>query len=157
MINGQKEIWFKVPTKANDSRRIIALSNCGRAMRKNGEIFVTSYTTKIKFNNKSHHVYRVILSFFKKPSEDDIMRQRINVDHITHTPKDMYINDVRNLRWCTQKENCNFNEAIYNLSNKKKTTTEFGALFLEKYGKPSENKKLYNRLHKHYKKYGVLL
>lgn len=157
MINGQKEIWFSVPTTARDSRRVIALSNCGRAMRKNGEIFETNYLTRIKFKDKSYHVYRLIIEYFKPKTEDDIIKNRNIVDHITHNPIGIGINDIRNLRWCTQRENCNFNEAIHNLSNKKKTTTEFGVLFLEKYGKPSENKKLYNRLHKHYKKYGVLL
>ena len=148
MINGQKEIWFKIPTKANDSRRIIALSNCGRAMRKNGEIFVTKYTTKVKFNNVSYHVYRLIIKFFKPKTEDDLMHQRDYVDHKTHEPKDMFLNDIRNLRWCTQYENCNFTEVRKKLQNKKKTTTEFGKWFIENFGKPSEHKALYNRLHK---------
>lgn len=157
MINEQKEIWFRVPTTANDSRRVIALSNCGRAMRKNGEIFVTKYRTSVKFNNKSYRAYRLIITYFKPKTEDDVIRNRDVIDHKTHNPKNMFINDIRNLRWCTQRENCNFEEIRKNLCNKKKPTTYFGEWFIKNYGKPSEHKALYNRLHKRFKARGELL
>lgn len=156
MINGQKEIWFSVPTTARDSRRVIALSNCGRAMRGNGEIFETNYLTRIKFNGKSYHVYRLIIEYFKPKTEDDMIKNRTIVDHITHNPIGIGINDIRNLRWCTQRENCNFEEIHTNLCDKKKPTTYFGKWFIENYGKPSEHKALYNRLHKRFKTTGEL-
>jgi hypothetical protein len=41
------------------------------------------------------------------------------IDHITHNPTEYNVNDVRNLRWCTQAENLNFDEARKNMSQSK--------------------------------------
>ena len=157
MINGQKEIWIKIDTKARTSKRIIALSNCGRAMRANGEIFVTKYNTSIWLNNKHNSVYRILAGLFLHKTEDDLLLQRNEIDHKSHSPNGMFINDVRNLRWCTHKENLNFSEAIKNNSEHSRGfKTEFGKAFYEKHGFGCENPELYNKLYNRYYRYGEL-
>ena len=60
--------------------------------------------------------YRIIAENFlitvKRPDQNQI-------DHITHNPTEYNVNDVRNLRWCTQAENLNFDEARKNMSQSK--------------------------------------
>ena len=48
-------------------------------------------------------------------TEEDIKLGRTVIDHITHSPVGMNINDVRNLRWCTGAENAGFPEARANV------------------------------------------
>lgn len=118
MINGQKEIWISTGNKSNNSSTIIAVSNCGRIMRKNGKIEIASCRLFLYVGEKRSRilVYRFLAKNFIAKTEDDILKQRDVIDHITHEPTNMYINDVRNLRWCTQKENCNFEETKAKLS-----------------------------------------
>ena len=122
MINEQKEIWISTGNKSNYRPTIIAVSNCGRIMRKNGKIEIASYRHDVYVGEKRSQmrVYRFLAHNFITKSEEDILKQRTVIDHITHTPDDMHINDVRNLRWCTQKENCNFKEAKLNYSKAQK-------------------------------------
>ena len=122
MINGQREIWISTGNKANSSVTIIAVSNCGRIMRKNGKIENASYGQQVFVGEKRLQmcVYSFLAKNFIKKSEDDILKQRTFIDHITHKPDNMYINDIRNLRWCTNKENCNFPEAKLNYSKIRK-------------------------------------
>lgn len=118
MINGQKEIWISTGNNANSRRNIIAVSNCGRIMRKNGKIEIASFRQKVSVGEKRSRMllYRFLANNFIAKTEEDILKQRNVIDHITHTPDCMYINDVRNLRWCTQRENCNFEEAKAKIS-----------------------------------------
>lgn len=122
MINGQREIWISTENKANYRSTIIAVSNCGRIMRRNGKIDIASYGQQVYVGEKRLQmcVYSFLAITFIVKTEEDILKQRTCIDHITHTPTNMYINDVRNLRWCTHKENCNFQEAILNKSKAKK-------------------------------------
>jgi hypothetical protein len=122
MINGQREIWISTGNKSNYRATIIAVSNCGRIMRKNGKIEIASYGQHVFVGEKrlQMRVYHFLANNFIVKTEDDILKQRNVIDHITHTPDNMHINDVRNLRWCTQKENCNFKEAKRNYSKAKK-------------------------------------
>ena len=159
MINGQTEIWKKVERKTTRKRynNIIAVSNRGRVMYANGEIKFSNYEQRILVNGKSIHIYHVFAELFVDKSEDDIMHDRNVVDHITHEPVNMNINDIRNLRWCTHKENYNF----YEIKNKQKTrhfstvSTSFGKKFIKKYGiVNADNKSLYNKLYYRYKTYG---
>lgn len=62
-------------------------------------------------------VYRLIAETFIKKTEEDIKLGRNMIDHITHKPDGMNINDVRNLRWCTKQENDTFPEAHENKRN----------------------------------------
>ncbi len=119
MINGQREIWISTGNKSNYSSTIIAVSNCGRIMRKNGKIEIASYRQRVHVRGIQMRVYHFLANNFIVKTEDDILHQRTVIDHITHTPDNMYINDVRNLRWCTHQENCNFQEAKLNKSNAK--------------------------------------
>ena len=161
MINGQNEIWKKIERKPKKKRQnnIIALSNCGRVMYANGEIKFSNYDQRILIKGKSEHIYHVFAELFINKSEDDIMHGRNMIDHITHEPTNMNINDIRNLRWCTRKENANFEE----VRNKQKLRphcstvfTSFGKQFVEKYGTVNnDNKSLYNKLYYRYKRYGV--
>jgi len=125
MINGQKEIWIKTGNNARTNKRIIAVSNCGRIMRANGKIEFTKYRQNLSINGKCVRIHRLLAEFFIPKTENDIMLCRDTVDHITHTPEGMNVNDVRNLRWCTQKENSNFTEAKINLAITKTTFSSF--------------------------------
>lgn len=157
MINGQKEIWIRIETKARTTKRIIALSNCGRAMRANGEIFITKYDTSIWLNNRHNKVYRILADIFLHKTENDKILHRNEIDHKSHNPNDMFINDIRNLRWCTHKENLNFPEAVKNNSEHSRGfKTEFGKAFYEKYGFGYENPELYQKLYNRYYRYGEL-
>lgn len=69
-----------------------------------------SKTNKVK-------VCRLMAETFIPKTEEDIRLGRNSVDHITHNPKEININDVRNLRWCTKIENDNFPEAHENKRN----------------------------------------
>lgn len=61
--------------------------------------------------NTRVRVSRLIAYYFIPKTEEDIRLGRDVIDHITHTPDGMNINDVRNLRWCTKHENDTFPEA----------------------------------------------
>ena len=128
MINGQREIWISTENKSERCSAIIAVSNCGRIMRKDGKIEIASCRQQVYVGEKRLQmlVYRFLATTFITKTEEDILKQRNFIDHITHTPTDMYINDVRNLRWCTNRENCNFPEAKLNQSkvNKGKKRSE---------------------------------
>ena len=107
MENLQDEEWIYIDHSVNHPRYITAISNRGRFLRNNGEIGVLS----LRAQARKYRVSRVIAENFlitvKRPDQ-------IIVDHITHKPDGMYVNDVLNLRWCTQKENLNFEEAVAN-------------------------------------------
>ncbi len=121
MINSQKEIWISTGNKSKYCCTIIAVSNCGRIMRKNGKIEIASLRQLVSVGEKRVRMYmhRFLANNFIAKTEDDIIKQRTLIDHITHTPDNMYVNDIRNLRWCTHQENCNFKEAILNRSKAK--------------------------------------
>ena len=157
MINGQKEIW--ISTGATNFNSIIAISNCGRLMRMNGKIEVIKYRQNITYYGEICRAYRILAEYFIRKTEDDKMLRRTEVDHKTHDPKNMNINDVRNLRWCTHKENNNFAECKLNQHNSayKHFHTKFGQLYWKTYGiAPTDNKKQYNRIHGYYKRHGYL-
>ncbi len=121
MINGQREIWISTGNKSNRCSTIIAVSNCGRIMRKNGKIEIARRGQIVFVGEKRLRmlVYHFLANNFIVKTEEDILKRRTFIDHITHTPTNMHINDIRNLRWCTQKENCNFKEAKLNRSKAK--------------------------------------
>lgn len=115
------EFWLTIDRANKDGgsqkRTIKAISNKGNLMRTSGKIEPLSYRKKVYFNGKCHRAYRLIADYFlvtvKRPDQTSI-------DHISHSPEGMNINDVRNLRWCNQKENCNFDEALENMSKASK-------------------------------------
>lgn len=151
MINRQKEIWISTNNSRNKNT-VIAISNCGRIMRKNGNIEFSYYKQQIRICGKLIFVYQFIANHFILKTENDLLKQRIYIDHITHLPVNMNINDVRNLRWCTNKENHNFKEARL---NKRKPKSEFGLKYNEHYGYGcTENKNQYAKERMWFMKYG---
>lgn len=153
MINGQKEIWVKT----GNAKGYIAISNCGRLMDKNGVISFSRLRQKIHFNGKQLFVHRIIISLFLNKTEEDVLRQRNFVDHITHYPKEYNVNDVRNLRWCTPGENIRFEESRYNhskaLLNKPKTS--FGKKYYDYFGYScKENRRQYFREFRYWEYHG---
>lgn len=119
-----QEIWINLERsdKARCPNTIVAISNTGLFRRLNGTVGVIPL--RMLIGKPAKRVYRLLMEYFKPKSEEDISLGRDCVDHITHNPIDMNINDIRNLRWCNNKENCNFKEAKLNYSkgNKGKNT-----------------------------------
>lgn len=108
-----KEIWIerdcsKIRPHQNN---IIAYSNTGKIKRQNGEITAASLRQLIDHKL----LYRILAEKFLPKTPEDIKFNRCLVDHITHDPKDMCVNDVRNIRWCNNKENSNFSECKENM------------------------------------------
>lgn len=110
--------WVEIPhgQKLNNLS-FIAVSDTGMLLRKNGEVVPSSYRQKISCGGKFVRVYQLIADHFLVSARRPDQTQ---VDHVTHNPEDMNINDVRNLRWCTCKENNNFVEHRETLSCSKK-------------------------------------
>lgn len=103
------ELWVKTNNNGNRGDTIIEVSNMGRLKQKNGILKNSSLRQQIYFNGKFSLVYRIIaINFLPNPENKPC------VDHITHYPDKFNVNDIRNLRWCTYKENNNFSEGIEN-------------------------------------------
>lgn len=152
------EIWICTNNgnKQNaNGNAIIAVSDKGRIKRKNGNPPEEStYKQHITINGKHIFIHRFLAEHFIPKTDEDISLGRNYIDHITHNPIGMNVNDTKNLRWCTQKENSNFDEARDNRSkghegNKNKLnkpTSEFGRKYFEHYGySKSENPRQYKR------------
>ena len=148
MINGKLETWITTNSSSKHPLAIIAISNRGRLMRKNGMIEVIEYRQAVGKPKK--RVYRLLAEYFIPKTAEDIILGRDCIDHITHNPSDMYINDVRNMRWCTKAENTRFEEAIHN----HKAVSEFGQKIKEHYGiQYSDNPKLYSKERRYWNKH----
>ena len=132
------EIWVETGNN-KQYNSIVAISNTGLLKTKSGEIRESKYREHITFNGKKCRVYQFIAKHFIPKTEEDIKLNRNCIDHITHNPVGMNINDVRNMRWCTNKENSGFEEARRHRSEslkgkKLEPRSEFGRKFLEHYG-----------------------
>ena len=117
-----KEEWKVITRKRTmkyKPKTVIAVSNKGRMKHKDGTISVASYRKCIRIDMLNVRVYRIIAEAFIPKTKEDIELNRDFIDHITHNPINMNINDIRNLRWCTNAENNNFEEHRLNLSNSK--------------------------------------
>lgn len=103
------ELWINIDHKTTKGRVIVAVSNKGRIKLSNGTIEYSKYLTRVN----GERIYRFIAKNFlitvRRP-------EQIYIDHISHNPICMNINDVSNLRWCTIKENNNFDEARRKMS-----------------------------------------
>lgn len=112
------EIWIDIEQPSNnyDPRAIIALSNRGNMKRRNGIIEPIPLRQTIYGRANKVIAYRVLMEHFKPKTAEDIALGRNQVDHITHNPTNMNVNDIRNMRWCTIKENACFEEARHNTS-----------------------------------------
>lgn len=125
------EIWVSVREKAS-RKDVIAVSNKGNIKYGDGSIRPAKIYARIMVDRKHKHVSHLIAEHFVGKTEDDIRLGRDIVDHITHNPVGMNVNDARNLRWCTHKENSNFPEAKRNMMAGMTgiARTEFGQQFL---------------------------
>ena len=132
-----KEEWYVFRTNTHISTNVVAVSNLGRIRRKNGTVEFTHYRQSITIGNKQIKIYRIIAEHFIPKTQEDIELGRNEIDHKTHEPKDMNVNDIRNMRWCTHHENMNFEERCNKLSLPRtwKPRKEFGRKFFEHYGK----------------------
>ncbi len=109
--------WIEIDNTSHRGDTIIAISSDGQLRLRNGVIRLARYRDCVRINGQKERIYRVIAEYFLPKTEEDVQLGRTCIDHITHTPTDMNINDVRNLRWCTVKENNNFDEARSNKSS----------------------------------------
>ena len=128
MVNGQKEIWVKTESNFDRKYNVIAFSNCGRIMRADGSCEEAKELSRVKYCGKSMLIHRAIATAFIRKTEEDILKSRNTIDHKTHSPKDYFVNDVRNLRWCTVAENNGFEETRnkQSLTRKGKTSNVKG-------------------------------
>lgn len=106
------EEWIYIEHNQVRPNTVVAVSNTGNLKRANGEITPSELRhSHVRIDGRQVRVHRIIAEHFiigpKRP-------EQIFVDHITHDPVDMNVNDVRNLRWCTITENNNFEEASQN-------------------------------------------
>lgn len=106
------EEWIYISHGMVKPNSVVAISNTGLLKRANGEITPSELRrSHVRIDGKHVRVHRIIAEHFligpKRP-------EQTFVDHITHNPVGMNVNDVRNLRWCTIMENNNFDEAKSN-------------------------------------------
>ena len=108
------EEWISIPDPILKPRgslkpyQVVAVSNMGMWKKRDGRIEnIALRTGRVLIDGKRVRAYIVIAEHFlitvRRPDQ-------ICIDHITHEPEGMNVNDVRNLRWCTHKENNNFAE-----------------------------------------------
>ncbi len=94
---------------------IVAISNRGNVRYGNGAVRPSKMYSRVRLDGVVYNVSHLAAEHFIGKTPEDIGLGRDIVDHITHTPDNMNVNDVRNLRWCTHKENSNFSEAKCNM------------------------------------------
>ena len=108
------EEWKNTNNTSYRGDTIVEVSNYGRLKLISGEIRDSYYRQVMRYEGKSTKVHIVIAKLFIPKTDEDIRLGRNCIDHKTHNPIGININDVRNLRWCTYKENNNFPEALEN-------------------------------------------
>lgn len=111
-----KEVWIETNNTIQKNNTIVAVSNMGRIKRRDGTIEFSKYRQDFYVNKVKTRIYRFIAEHFIPKTQEDIELGRNEIDHKTHEPDGMNINDVRNLRWCTHKENMGFEEARTKIS-----------------------------------------
>jgi hypothetical protein len=139
------EQWYEIQRIHTNNQSIAALSNTGKYRRVDGSEGILDLRHKVQHKGTKQLAYRIIAEHFlitvKRPDQNQI-------DHITHHPMEYNVNDVRNLRYCTQTENTNFDEA--------KENGKFCKIGKKNpmYGKTGENSPMWGRTgdkHPHWK------
>lgn len=157
-INKVNEIWVSV----RESKRmchIVAISNLGNVMYGDGRVKNTTMYGHCKLAEGQIQFSQLIAQYFVPKSNEDVLQNRNCIDHITHNPIGMNVNDFRNLRWCTSKENSNFSEARHNMSQgtRLKPRSVFGRWFIERFPDGHANHvNEYAYYHRKYKESGEL-
>ena len=108
-----EESWINIDHKTTKGRVIVAVSNKGRIKLSNGTIEESKYNTLVNRESIYRFIAKNFLITVRRP-------EQIYIDHISHNPIGMNINDVRNLRWCTIKENNSFEEIRIKMSESHK-------------------------------------
>ena len=108
-----EEQWVEIPRKCTNRTVIKAVSSLGRIKYQDDTVVDSELRQYVNVAGKPYRIYRVVADHFlitvRRPDQTQ-------VDHITHNPTDYAVNDVRNLRYCTQSENTRFPEARENKS-----------------------------------------
>lgn len=107
-------MWIELNNRNSHDNDIVAVSDTGMIKRKSGIIEESTLRQLITVNGNQIKLSRFLAESLIPKTEDDIIHERNFVDHITHQPIDMNVNDIRNLRWCNNEENINFEEAKLN-------------------------------------------
>ena len=130
------EQWYDIQRININKQSIAALSNTGKYIRVDGSKGILDLRHKVQYKGTKQLAYRIIAERFlitvKRPDQNQI-------DHITHNPTEYNVNDIRNLRWCNQTENTNFDEAKEN--EKLSKTGDKNPM----YGKSGENSPMYGK------------
>ena len=116
-----QEQWIKLNNRAKKPNAIVEISNYGNVKQLNG---LSRPATRYEYcchNQKHYKVAHLVMETWHPKTDEDIALGRNEVDHISYTPDNINQNDVRNLRWCTHKENTTFPEHIANLVKARKT------------------------------------
>ncbi len=106
----QWKIFRNLKDNKHPYASIWEVSNFGR-IKRDGQII------EVKINDWGYYalsfglVHKIVAEVFIPKTEEDIKLNRNQVDHIDG---DRLNNNVKNLRWCTQKENITFPLAIKN-------------------------------------------
>ena len=124
------ETWLHI----RDTKRrnyITDLSNFGNVKYGDGSVCASTMYQRVRVNWKTIPISHIVAENFVPKTSEDIAMARNLVDHKTHAPTDINVNDFRNLRWCTHKENSNFDECKRNmhLGMRGKARSEFGKWF----------------------------
>lgn len=150
-----EEIWINIRPQNSHRFAITDVSNLGMVRYSNGAVKVAPMYGHVMVNGSRKEISHIIAeAFVKKDNENQTL-----VDHRSHNPVGMNINDSRNLRWCTHKENSNFEEAKANMVDGMtgKPKTEFGKWFLSYFPDGVKNhRNEYAYYYKRYKDTGVL-
>jgi len=110
------EQWLDIPKarRTRGKQSLVSISNTGKYRRADGTVGILELRHSVRSYGTLKRCSRIIAEHFlitvRRPDQ-------VFVDHITHTPTNYAVNDIRNLRWCTKKENSNFEEARENISN----------------------------------------
>lgn len=130
-INKMNEVWVSI-RESKRMRHIVAISNLGNVMYGDGRVKNAPMYGHCKLAEGQIQFSHLIAKYFVPKTNEDVLQHRNCIDHITHNPIGMNVNDFRNLRWCTSKENSNFHEAKTNMiaGMTGVPKTDFGRLFL---------------------------
>lgn len=107
------EQWLELQRETRNRRYIVAISNTGKYRRADGTVGCLMLRQHVRYQGKLEFAYRIIAKHFlitvRRPDQQYI-------DHIQHNPTEYNVNDIRNLRYCTEAENHRFEEAREHLS-----------------------------------------